>query len=135
MTKPSVTISAGDSRPEGRGAGIAPRNRFGSNPPTLRAGALVAVLGLLCACTGHAQMRGGAPRGNFDDADANHDGRVSLQEFEDYATKRLAAANGRMAERFKQLSPQEQADRLQKRFNKLDHGQKGYLDRNDWSGS
>jgi Ca2+-binding EF-hand superfamily protein len=42
---------------------------------------------------------------------------------------------GRMAQRFKQLSPQEQAARLQQRFAKMDSAHKGYLDRNDWSGS
>jgi hypothetical protein len=52
--------------------------------------ALVAVFaGATCA---QAQMM----RGNFDDADANHDGRVTLQEFEAYATGRLMAANGPM---------------------------------------
>lgn len=30
---------------------------------------------------------------------------------------------------------QTSAARLQKRFDKMDHGQKGYLDRQDWSGS
>jgi Ca2+-binding EF-hand superfamily protein len=134
MTKSSGTILAGDSRPAARGAGMAPRRRCGSTAPGLRTAALVAVLGLLGACSAYAQMQG-PMRGNFDDADANHDGRVTLAEFKDYLTKRLTAGNGPVAQRFKQLSPQEQADRLQKRFNKLDHGQKGYLDRNDWSGS
>jgi hypothetical protein len=91
---------------------------------------LVAVLGLVGACAAHAQMKG-----NFDDADANHDGHVTLQEYKDYVTNRLATANGRIAQKFKQLSPEEQAERLQKRFDKMDHGQKGYLDRKDWSGS
>ena len=74
-------------------------------------------------------------KGNHDAADANHDGRVTLQEYEAYATSRLMAANGRMAQRFKQLSPQEQAARLQQRFAKMDSAHKGYLDRNDWNGS
>jgi Ca2+-binding EF-hand superfamily protein len=74
-------------------------------------------------------------KGNFDVADANHDGRVTLQEYEAYATSRLMAANGRMAQKFRQLSPQEQAARLQQRFAKMDSAHKGYLDRNDWSGS
>jgi len=92
--------------------------------------ALVAMLGLIAACTAQAQMKG-----NFEDADANHDGHVTLQEYKDYVTARLATANGRIARRFKQLSPEDQTERLQKRFNKMDHGQKGYLDRKDWSGS
>jgi Ca2+-binding EF-hand superfamily protein len=74
-------------------------------------------------------------RGNFDDADTNHDGHVTLQEYETYTTNRLMQANGPRAQQFKQLSPDEQAARLQRRFNKLDKGQKGYLDRNDWNGS
>lgn len=98
---------------------------------SVRNAALVAVIGLLGACAAHAQQM----RGNFDDADADHDGKVTLQEYTNYVTKKLAAANGRMAQRFKQMTPQDQADRLQKRFNKMDHGQKGYLDRKDWSGS
>jgi Ca2+-binding EF-hand superfamily protein len=88
---------------------------------------LVALVGTPAAA---AQLKG-----NFDAADANHDGRVTLQEYEAYATSRLMAANGRMAQRFKQLSPQEQAARLQQRFAKMDSAHKGYLDRNDWSGS
>ena len=92
--------------------------------------AFAAVVGLLAACAAHAQMKG-----NFDDADANHDGKVTLQEYKDYVADRLSTANGRIARRFKQLSPEDQAQRLQKRFSKMDHGQKGYLDHKDWSGS
>lgn len=91
---------------------------------------LIAAIGIMGACTAHAQMKG-----NFDDADANHDGHVTLQEYKDYVTSRLATADGRVAQRFKQLTPEEQAARLEKRFNKMDHGRKGYLDRKDWSGS
>jgi Ca2+-binding EF-hand superfamily protein len=74
-------------------------------------------------------------RGNFGDADGNHDGHVDLQEFEAYATNRLMAANGVVAQRFKQLSPDEQVTRLQQRFDRMDRGHKGYLNRNDWTGS
>jgi len=101
-----------------------------SNDRPVGSTALIAVVGLLAACATHAQMKG-----NFDDADANHDGKVTLQEYKDYVTNRLSAANGPLALRFKQLSPEDQAQRLQKRFNKMDHGHKGYLDRDDWSGS
>jgi Ca2+-binding EF-hand superfamily protein len=94
-----------------------------------RSAALVAVIGLMGACATQAQMKG-----NFDDADANHDGHVTLQEYKDYVTARLATATGRIARKFQQLSPADQAARLQKRFTKMDHGQKGYLDRKDWSG-
>jgi Ca2+-binding EF-hand superfamily protein len=100
------------------------------NGRSMSCAALVAVVGLLAACAAQAQMKG-----NFEDADANHDGKVTLQEYKDYVTNHLSTANGRIARRFKQLSPEEQAQRLQKRFNKMDHSQKGYLDRNDWSGS
>ena len=89
--------------------------------------AAVVVIGVPVA---QAQMKG-----NFDAADINHDGRVTLQEYEAYATNRLMAANGRLAQKFKQMSPQQQAARLQQRFEKLDHGHKGYVDRNDWNDS
>ena len=104
--------------------------KFLTNGRQPRAAALVLVLGLIGACAAQAQMKG-----NFDDADANHDGHVTLQEYKDYVTARLATADGRVARKFKQLSPEDQSARLQERFDKMDHGQKGYLDRKDWSGS
>ncbi len=73
-------------------------------------------------------------KGNFDDADTNKDGHVSLQEFETYATQRLLAGTGRVARRFQKLSPEQQSARLEQRFNKLDRDHKGYLDKNDWTG-
>jgi len=97
---------------------------------SLRLATLTAVICVAFASAAQAQAKG-----NFDDADTNKDGRVTLQEFTAYATQRLAAANGRMSSKFKQLSPDEQAARIQKRFEKLDHAHKGYLDRNDWKGS
>jgi Ca2+-binding EF-hand superfamily protein len=97
---------------------------------SLRIAALATVMVFGAACAVHAQVKG-----NFDDADTNHDGHVTLQEFAAYATTRLAAATGPRAQAFKRLSPSEQADRLQKRFQALDKGHKGYLDRNDWGGS
>jgi Ca2+-binding EF-hand superfamily protein len=90
------------------------------------------VLAAALAGTPLAQAR---VQGNFDDADTNHDGRVTLQEYETYVTNRLMSVDGPRAQRFKQLSPQEQAARLQQRFERLDTGHKGYLDRNDWNGS
>jgi hypothetical protein len=93
----------------------------------LRAAGLALAMIIVAATAVDAQSRG-----NFDDADANHDGHVTLQEFEAYATKRLMSANGPMAQQFKKLSPTEQTARLQQRFETLDHGHKGYLDRNDW---
>jgi len=91
--------------------------------------ALVLVTALGGVPFAHAQMKG-----NFDDADVNHDGRVTLQEFETYAASHLAAANGPRAQRFKQLDPQLQAAVLQKRFDARDRRHKGYLDRSDWNG-
>ena len=85
---------------------------------------------ILGAPLAHAQIRG-----NFDAADTNHDGRVTLQEFEAYAAHRLATGKGPMAARFRELSPDQQTARLQQRFDQMDHGNKGYLDRNDWSNS
>jgi Ca2+-binding EF-hand superfamily protein len=90
---------------------------------------------VLAAALTAAPLAQARVQGNFDEADANHDGRVTLQEYETYVTNRLMSANGPRAERFKQLSPQEQAARLQQRFERLDKGHKGYLDRNDWNGS
>ena len=129
MKKLSGRIFAGECRPEGRSAWTALRTHFASGRQA-SATAMVAMFGLLVAGAAQAQMKG-----NFDDADANHDGHVTLQEYKDYVTTALATANSRIARKFKQLSPEDQAARLQKRFDKMDHGQKGYLDRKDWSGS
>ena len=91
--------------------------------------ALVCLAGLLAASPALA-----APKlGDFAAADVNHDGQVSLQEFESYETQRLMQAHGMLAQRFQQLSPQQQQAALQKRFNKLDSGAKGYLNQNDWN--
>lgn len=73
-------------------------------------------------------------KGNFDAADANKDGHVTLQEFAAYATQRLMAGSGRLARRFQKLSPEQQNARLEQRFHKLDRDHKGYLDKNDWAG-
>jgi hypothetical protein len=91
---------------------------------------IAAALALLVLFAG-ARAAHSQTQSTFDDADANHDGRVTLQEFEDYVTKRLEGATG-AARKFKQLSPQEQETRLQERFEKADTGHKGYLDRADW---
>lgn len=82
------------------------------------------------ASSADAQMRG-----NFAEADADHDGKVTLQEFQAYATQQLQAHDGPMAHRFKQLSADQQAAILQKRFEKADSSQKGFLTQQDWSGS
>ncbi len=104
-------------------------NRYAGSTRWARA-ALVMGLGLCGASGAYAQAKG-----NFDDADANHDGKVTLQEYQDYTTRRLNASEGRLARRFKKLSPEDQSQRLHKRFHKLDHDHTGSLDRKDWSGS
>jgi outer membrane protein len=93
----------------------------------MTAAALAWVILLVGTRVAHSQARW-----SFDEADVNHDGRVTLQEFETYATHRLMAATGPVAQKFKHLSPQDQEARLQKRFEKVDKGHKGYLDRADW---
>jgi hypothetical protein len=91
--------------------------------------ALVCLAGLLAASPALA-----APKlGDFAMADTNHDGQISLQEFESYETQRLMQAHGMLAQHFQKLSPQQQQAALQKRFNKLDSGAKGYLNQNDWN--
>ncbi len=91
--------------------------------------ALICLGGLLAASPALA-----APKlGDFAVADANHDGQVTLQEFEAYETPRLMQAHGMLAQRFQQMSPQQQQAALQKRFDKLDSGAKGYLNQTDWN--
>lgn len=90
--------------------------------------ALVVVVALSSTACAHGQ-----DRGNFEDADTNSDGHVSLQEFEAYATKRLMGGSGRLARRFQKLTPEQQTARLEQRFQKLDHDHKGYLDKSDWN--
>ncbi|MHB8814492.1 MAG: MipA/OmpV family protein [Steroidobacteraceae bacterium] len=76
--------------------------------------------------------RAGAPD-TFDPADTNHDGRVTLEEFEAFVTQRLKQGQGPAARKFRQLSPAAQRARLERFFEQLDSGHKGYLDRSDWS--
>jgi len=99
------------------------------NPVPLRSVALAMMAALMAASTAYAKNLG-----NFNAADANHDGRVTLQEFSTYETQRLETSNGFTAQRFKKMTPQEQEARLQARFKELDSGNKGYLDQNDWNG-
>jgi Ca2+-binding EF-hand superfamily protein len=73
-------------------------------------------------------------RGNFDEADTNHDGKVTLSEFEAYTTSRLMARNSKLAMRFKALSPEEQQARIKQRFDTIDTDHNGYLDRKEWAG-
>jgi Ca2+-binding EF-hand superfamily protein len=76
----------------------------------------------------HAQMKG-----DFDAADSDHNGRVTFEEFAAYANQQMDMSNGRKAQRFKQLSSDQQSTVLRKRFDKADRNHKGYLDRSDWS--
>jgi Ca2+-binding EF-hand superfamily protein len=94
-------------------------------------------LGLLAlaAMLAFAPMARAQMKGSFTTADANHDGQVTLPEFEAYATQMLANANGFRAQRFKAMTPQQQQAILQKRFAKMDQGNKGYLNQSDWPAS
>ena len=101
--------------------------RFGNGIRTILIGTLVlAMLGVPLA---NAQMRG-----RFDDADSNYDGRVTLAEFEAYAKASLASADSPRTRRFHELSPDRQTAILEHRFENMDHGHNGFLDRNDWNG-
>lgn len=70
--------------------------------------------------------------GRFARADANRDGRVTFGEFESFMGARLMKAKGARGEKFRSLNPEQQVMVLQKRFQKLDHGHKGYLEPADW---
>lgn len=96
----------------------------------LAAAAALSAGTLAAASLAHAQIRG-----DFDQADANHDSRVTLQEFQAYATQQLTSRSGPMAQRFKQLSPDKQTALVKRRFDKADSSHKGYLTRQDWAGS
>lgn len=90
---------------------------------------------VLLLVLGSASAAQAQARGNFDDADSDHDGHVTWPEYQTYLTQRLTAADGPIAQRFKQLSPDEQVSRLKERFDRLDAAHKGYLDRKDWGAS
>lgn len=81
----------------------------------------------LCLATpvAHAQSAQSAKR--FDRADANHDGRLSLQEYETFTGDRLMKAKGKFGQKFRSLDPEQQAAVLEKRFHKLDKDNKGFL--------
>ncbi len=92
--------------------------------PTIIAVAFAAIMSLPLA---HAEAAS-----RFDKADANHDGRVTFQEFEAFAGNRMMSGNGKAAQKFKQLGPDQQASMLQRRFQKLDKAHKGCLTREDF---
>lgn len=93
----------------------------------------VALLGL-AAFAAWAMPAQARMLGDFGAADANHDGKVSLQEYQAYATQQMAGRNGRLAQRFKALSPQDQQARLKQRFDAADANHDGVLDRKEWGG-
>lgn len=95
---------------------------------TIMLALLAAVTSLSGVGSVHAQSLG-----SFAEADARHDGRVTLQDFEAYERRRLLTAKGRLAQRFRALRQGEQAQRLEHRFRQLDRGAKGYLDAADWT--
>jgi Ca2+-binding EF-hand superfamily protein len=90
----------------------------------------IAITVLTCLALNAAQAQ---MKGDFDAADANHDGHVTFEEFAAYAKQELGNANGRKARKFKQLSDEQQTNLLHKRFDKADRNHKGYLDRSDWT--
>ncbi|HZP99652.1 MAG TPA: EF-hand domain-containing protein [Reyranella sp.] len=81
------------------------------------------VAGLLLGVASAAQ----AQDRRFDRIDANHDGRISLQEYENYAGSRLMKAKGPHAQKFRSLDPEQQTAVLQHRFQRLDKEHKGFL--------
>lgn len=93
----------------------------------LKGAAVAAVVTLAAGSAAQAQMKG-----NFDDADANHDGHVTLSEFETYVTNQLMAGTGKKAQKFQQMTADERNSRLQARFEQLDATHKGYLEKSDW---
>jgi len=95
--------------------------RFFSQPP-LAIVIVIAVAGFTGARVASAQSE------VYCAADINHDGRVTLQEYESWARNRLMVANGARAQRFEELSPERQATILQHRFEKLDINHHGFLD-------
>lgn len=69
---------------------------------------------------------------SFQVADANHDGRISHEEFEVFARSRMATAGGMRAAMFKRLTPEEQKARLDAKFAQMDTKGKGYLTPDEW---
>ena len=88
----------------------------------MRWGAVLAALSLGLSATAHAQSDK-----RFERADTDHDGRVTLQEYEHFVGHRLMKAKGKWAQKFQSLDPEQQATLLQRRFHRLDKQHKGYL--------
>ena len=70
--------------------------------------------------------------GRFQRMDADHNGRVSFAEFDSFTTQKMMRGSGKQATKFRQLSPEKRARRIQRRFHRLDEANKGYLTRDDF---
>ncbi len=90
----------------------------------------IALMSLAAAPSAQAQMKE-----SFEGADADHNGHVTLPEYEAYVEAMMSRRDGAMARRFKAMNPQEQMARLQQSFDKKDIGHKNYLSREDWDRS
>ncbi len=88
----------------------------------MRLSLALSVLFLGLASAAHAQTDK-----RFERADVDHDGRVTLQDYESYVGTRLMEAKGPRAQRFRSLDPEQQATVLERRFHRLDKDHKGYL--------
>ncbi|MCQ9154193.1 EF-hand domain-containing protein [Acidomonas methanolica] len=94
---------------------------------------ILGLAGLALSDEAFAQDGSGDRRmASFQAADANHDGRVSQEEFEAFAKARLASSGGMRAAMFGRLPPEEQKARLDEKFAQMDSGGKGYLTPDDW---
>ncbi|MGX7345397.1 EF-hand domain-containing protein [Acetobacter pasteurianus] len=69
---------------------------------------------------------------DFNDADTNHDGRLSSDEFDTEVRKILSSRDDFSSRGFAMLPTSAQNAVLNDEFHKMDHGQKGYLNVNDW---
>ena len=69
---------------------------------------------------------------DFNDADTNHDGHLSFDEFNIEVRKILSSRDDFSSRGFAILPTSAQDAVLNDEFHKMDHGQKGYLNVNDW---
>ena len=88
--------------------------------------------GKLCAETISSAYSEQDRQKDFNDADTNHDGRLSFDEFDTEVRKILASRNDFSSRGFAMLPTSAQDAVLNDEFRKMDHGQKGYLNVNDW---
>lgn len=69
---------------------------------------------------------------DFNDADTNHDGHLSFDEFDTEVRKILSSRDDFSSRGFAMLPTSAQDAVLNDEFHKMDQGQKGYLNVNDW---